>query len=161
MNLIGLLTTLKGVQVPNSVKAGAAASILIYVAGAVLVASGFAFPPMAILGLSIPAIPLTDNMVAVIALPLGHIITTLVPDSTKQLIAGLAAKLPSIQAMIPGTYAAPTDFPAAPPQVGAPNNINKAAAAIAVIQAHAGFPIGKNGAEVIPSETINNLSPKG
>ncbi len=82
----------KNFQPTTSVLAGGAASILICGIGAVLVAAGVAIPPIGFLGLT-AATPLTMTMVMSAAVPIGHIVTALVPDSVNQQLNGLAQKL--------------------------------------------------------------------
>lgn len=82
----------KNFQPTTSVLAGGAASILVCAFGAVLVAAGVAIPPIGFLGLT-AATPLTMTMVTSAAVPIGHIVTALVPDSVNQQLEGLAKKL--------------------------------------------------------------------
>lgn len=139
VSLSAAITAFKNIQFTTSILAGGAASVLFYTVGAILVGLNVTIPLI--------GVPLTLAIVAPVSIGLGHLVTALVPDSTKQSIAGLAAKLPSLQAMIPDIDSSPSAFPNAPPSTLTQSNINKASAAVAVIQAHVvGFPDGKNGA---------------
>ena len=87
-----IAAAVKNFQPTTSVMAGGAASILVCALGAVLVAAGVAIPPIGILGLT-AATPLPMTMVTGAAVPIGHIVTALVPDSLNQQLNGLAQKL--------------------------------------------------------------------
>lgn len=91
---------LKNFQPTNSVIAGGAASVLVYMAGCALVAAGIAIP---IVG------PVTMSMVAIAAPLAGHAVTSLVPDSVNQNLNALAAKLKTnvdnLKAVIPQVQA--------------------------------------------------------
>ncbi len=79
------MAALKNFTVTDSIKAGGAASILTVAIGSLLVA----------LGVSVPFldVPLTMAMVTSAALPIGHIVSALVPDSYNQQLTSLATKL--------------------------------------------------------------------
>jgi hypothetical protein len=118
MSVLSLITAaVKNFQPTTSVVAGGAASILVTALGAVLVAAGVAIPPIGILGLTV-ATPLTMTMVMSAAVPIGHIVTALVPDSINQQLNGLASKLQidvsKLKSFIPQEYYAPDDFPKEP-----------------------------------------------
>lgn len=100
-------------QPTTSVLAGGAASIIICAIGAILVAFGVVIPPIGFLGLA-TATPLTMTMVMSAAVPIGHIVTSCVPDSVNQQLNGLAKKLQvavqDIKVITPQvTYTYPTD----------------------------------------------------
>jgi hypothetical protein len=93
MSALSFVTAVvKNFQPTTSVLAGGAASILVTALGAVLVAAGVAIPPIGLLGLT-TATPLTMTMVMSAAVPIGHVVTALVPDSLNQQLTGLARKL--------------------------------------------------------------------
>lgn len=148
MNIVTFLTAFKNIQFTDSIVAGGAASVIIYTIGALFVSMNVVIPFV--------GIPLTMGIVGAAAIPLGHLVTALVPDSVRQSIAGLAAKLPKYQSMLPDLYSAPSDFSEAPPDRSTQSNINQANAAVAVIDAHTtkanekvvaqAFSTGKNGA---------------
>jgi hypothetical protein len=79
-----------------------------------LVAAGIAIPPIGILGLT-AATPLTMTMVMSAAVPIGHVVTALVPDSVNQQLNGLAQKLQidvgKLRSFIPQEYYSDDDFP--------------------------------------------------
>ena len=115
MNALSLVTSaLKNFQPTTSVLAGGASSILVCAIGAILVAAGVAIPPIGILGLT-AATPLTMTMVMSAAVPIGHVVTALVPDSVNQQLNGLAQKLQvdvgKLRSFIPQEYYSPDDFP--------------------------------------------------
>ena len=106
----------KNFQPTTSVMAGGAASILTFAAGCALVAAGIALP----FGLG----PITMTMVAAAAPVVGHVVTSLVPDSVNQTLQGLANKLQiavaDIKIVTPEVeYTYPGD-PTTPPT---PNNL--------------------------------------
>lgn len=142
---MGLLAAFKNIQFSASVVAGGAASVLIYALGATLVAAGVIAPAITlpVIGITLSTITLFSTA----AIPIGHLVTAIVPDSVNQQIAALAANLPKYQAMIPDVESGPSAYPDAPPATQTPSNIKNAAAALTVIQAHigAGFPSDKNG----------------
>lgn len=82
-------------KIPASVAAGSSASFLIFLAGAALVAAGVAIPPISIFGLHLIAVstPITMTMVGAAATALGHVVTTIVPDTYNQQINALAKKV--------------------------------------------------------------------
>lgn len=93
-------------QPTTSVIAGGAAAVLTYAVGDLLVSLGFIIPVL--------NIPLTIGMVATAAIPVGHLITALVPDSYNQQLKALAAKLQTtvenVKAFIPQVeYTYPDD----------------------------------------------------
>ncbi|MDE1901300.1 MAG: hypothetical protein KGI37_06635 [Alphaproteobacteria bacterium] len=115
MNALSLVTSaLKNFQPTTSVLAGGASSILVCAIGAILVAAGVAIPPIGILGLT-AATPLTMTMVMSAAVPIGHVVTALVPDSVNQQLNGLAQKLQvdveKLRSFIPQEYYSADDFP--------------------------------------------------
>jgi hypothetical protein len=115
MNALSLAASaLKNFQPTTSVLAGGAASILACAVGAVLVAAGIAIPPIGFLGLT-TATPLTMTMVMSAAVPIGHVMTALVPDSVNQQLNGLARKLQidveKLRSFIPQEYYSDADFP--------------------------------------------------
>lgn len=93
MSTLSLIASaVKNFQPTTSVLAGGAASIITCAIGAVLVAAGVAIPPIGFLGLT-AATPLTMTMVTSAAVPIGHLVTALVPDSVNQHLNGLAQQL--------------------------------------------------------------------
>lgn len=115
MNALSLVTTaLKNFQPTQSVLAGGAASIITCAIGAALVAAGVAIPPIAFLGLT-TATPLTMTMVMSAAVPIGHLVTAIVPDSVNQHLNGLAKQLQidvgKLRSFIPQEYYSDDDFP--------------------------------------------------
>lgn len=93
MSALSFITAaVKNFQPTTSVLAGGAASIIVCAIGAVLVAAGVAIPPIGFLGLT-AATPLTMAMVTTAAVPVGHLVTALVPDSLNQQLQALAQKL--------------------------------------------------------------------
>ena len=115
MSALSLITAaVKNFQPTTSVLAGGAASIITCAIGAVLVAAGIAIPPIGILGLT-ASTPLTMTMVMSAAVPIGHVVTALVPDSVNQQLNGLAQKLQvdvgKLKSFIPQEYYSDDDFP--------------------------------------------------
>ncbi len=115
MNVLGLaVSALRNFQPTTSVLAGGAASVITCALGAVLVAAGVAIPPIGIFGLT-AATPLTMTMVMSAAVPIGHVVTALVPDSVNQQLKGLAQKLridvEELRSFIPQEYYSDADFP--------------------------------------------------
>lgn len=115
MSALSLITTaVNNFQPTKSVLAGGAASILVCAIGAVLVAAGIAIPPIGFLGLT-AATPLTMTMVTSAAIPIGHLVTAIVPDSANQYLNGLAKKLQvdveNLRSYIPHEYYSDDDFP--------------------------------------------------
>lgn len=99
---------------------------------AILAIAGVVIPPV-----SIGALVLTQAMdISIASTILSFVVTHYVPDSIQQNIAALAKFAPKVLAMIPKTYSKPSDFSAAPPEVLTPSNLNNAALAVAVIDAH-------------------------
>lgn len=149
-----ILNMVKNFNPGNSVLAGGGAAILVYAAGAALVAAGVAIPPLTILGVHIiaTAIPITMTMVATAAIPIGHVITAVVPDSVNQQISALAKKalntIPQIQQQFPVGVNGATE-----------GGNRQSAAAIAMIETHvqdSNFPTGKNGStESMPAIQTN------
>lgn len=97
-------TLLKNFNPTASVKAGGAASMLIYAIGLGLVTANVALPVI--------GVP-TMAMVGGAAVVIGHIVTSLVPDSFNQQVNAMASKLnvsvddlkaslPDVQASYPG-----------------------------------------------------------
>lgn len=78
-------SSLKNFQLSASVIAGGGASVLTIAVGAILVALGVTVPFI--------GIPLTMTMVTSAAVPIGHIVTALVPDTYNQQINALASKV--------------------------------------------------------------------
>jgi hypothetical protein len=112
----------KNFQLSNSVIAGGGASILIYAVGAALVASNVVIPGL--------GIPLTMGIVGMAAIPLGHLVTALVPDSLKQQVDALGKKF----------GAQITDLKVVTPQFD-----------------HS-FPSGKNGAVQTATVSVSNIN---
>ena len=101
-------SAVKSFQPTNSVLAGGAAAVLTYAVGDILVAAGFVIPVL--------NIPLTIGMVATAAIPIGHLVTAIFPDSVNQHLQALATKLgttvESIKSFIPQfEYTYPGDKP--------------------------------------------------
>ena len=115
MSALSLITAaVKNFQPTTSVLAGGASSVLVCAVGALLVAAGIAIPPIGFLGLT-AATPLTMTMVMSAAVPIGHVVTALVPDSVNQQLNGLAQKLQidvgKLRSFIPQEYYSDDDFP--------------------------------------------------
>ncbi len=92
-NAVSIITTALNLFQPDkSVWVGGGASVLVVALGAVLVALGVAIPPIGILGLT-TATPLTMGMFTALAIPVGHLVTSLVPATRKQQIDALAVKI--------------------------------------------------------------------
>lgn len=138
--------------VANSTIAG----VLSYPAIAAALAAILAIAGITIPQFTIGALVITQAMdISVASAILSYVVNHYTSDSVQQQIASLAALAPKLLAVIPRTYSAPSDFPNAPKAAAVATDINKAAAAIAVIEAHAetqvqalpdtGFPTGKNG----------------
>lgn len=93
MGALSFITkAVKNFQPTTSVLAGGAASVLVCGIGAILVAADVAIPPIGFLGLT-AATPLTMSIVTSAAVPIGHLVTALVPDSLNQQLNALAKKL--------------------------------------------------------------------
>ena len=77
-------------------------------------AAGIAIPPIGILGLT-ASTPLTMTMVMSAAVPIGHVVTAIVPDSVNQQLNGLAQKLQvnveKLKSFIPQEYYSDDEFP--------------------------------------------------
>jgi hypothetical protein len=110
----------KNFQLTNSIAAGGGASVLIYAAGAALVAANVVVPGL--------GIPLTMGMVGAVALVGGHVVTALMPDSVKQQVDALGKKIgvqvSDLKTMVPQIEAS---YPpqSSPPTTLTPSNINK------------------------------------
>ena len=87
----------KNFQLTNSIAAGGGASVLIYAAGAALVAANVVVPGL--------GIPLTMGMVGAVALVGGHVVTALMPDSVKQQVDALGKKI-GVQVIGPENHGA-------------------------------------------------------
>ena len=110
MSALSLITAaVKNFQPTTSVLAGGAASIITCAIGAVLVAAGIAIPPIGILGLT-ASTPLTMTMVMSAAVPIGHVVTAIVPDSVNQQLNGLAQKLQGAADKVTPVDAPPPDL---------------------------------------------------
>lgn len=121
MNILSIASSaMKNFSVPDSVRAGGGAAVITVAIGSILVA----------LGVSIPVlnVPLTMSMVLGAAVPIGHIVTALMPDSVKQQVDALGKKIgvqvSDLKTMVPQIEAS---YPAqsSPPTTLTPSNINK------------------------------------
>ena len=118
------VSSLKNFQIDQSIIAGGAGAIATVAIGAVLVALNVTVP---VLG-----IPLTMTMVTSAAIPVGHVISALVPATADQQINALATRLgleaQHIKNFIPQMKATPftPNFAVMPPAQGQVNsNINQ------------------------------------
>lgn len=132
-----VLSYLKNFQLDKSIKAGGFASIITVALGMALVAAGVVIPPISIGGLILvaTATPVTQAMVFAAALPIGHLVSAVVPAKLNEQLTALADKLgvslDHIKSFVPeieATYPVKMDgtFAQAPIAQTPPNeNINK------------------------------------
>ena len=142
MSALSIATgTLKNFQLTNSIAAGGGASILTFAIGCALVAAGVSIPYL--------NVPITMTMVAAAAPVVGHIVSAFVPDSVKQHLDGLAAKLQTsvenVKLQMPqATFEYPTGKNGETATVVTP--VAPVAAVLVDQPADQAFPVSKNGA---------------